>query len=498
MKKILVLFLSIFLIFSTLVACNNSNYSENEKSENETKSKTEESTDEKTETEAEKKPVSEDPTIAYPTSHADYFDVKDFEIKKLNSNAEYEKTVGFSFVKLADRNNTAKSSKPYTFTGDLSQNYYPDFDKIDDCLLNLMKQEIVNISERHPTKDTLVAYGLMKKTVDENGIATYDFNSKYIVSYKRNAKVTVQETSEVFYAKILQTIYISEKNEKGNYYSYTTLTVLDTPELTSLNIDLDMICEVPPSTYDFLDYTQNDWIYPYFMESNIKYTPKLSIEKNGYSSSFDITKITQNNETAFSIKASNSLGKGIETFGIINVKDADNKHVWYVSEKDVILYNPNEKELNSEDMQRGTNTLGDNVRYLKKPFKTADGRIIYVNVDTIKIIHPNGETEEYVRYHSTIFKKLFQCIDRLKLLGAYDVENEEALISNSENLYATISLTDNENNTVKANFYSVTDDILYVTLNGEGGYSVAKSDIDNIFENAKNFYECKDFEVKSN
>ena len=465
------------------------------------------------------------PGIAYPTTQNDYYKVKNFEIKKLGLNSEYEKLVGFNFIDIADRTDTVKGNKPYVFNDDRSKSYYPDFDKIDVCLLNFMEPDIVDIAELHPSNQTLAdeKYGLMKKVLDENGNPVLDengnekyvFASKYVVSTERETTIKLTnttsngtETTKNVKLKYLQTIYISEKNEKGNYYSYTTISILDDSEVDSIDVDLDMICEVLGSTYNFLNFTKNEWTYPAFMETGIKYATKLEMSTPDYSVSFNINnltdkynvikngKVTEETYNAISISASDSKGNKVDTFGMINAKEADKKHRWYVSRTDVKLFDADGNErFSNTDMKMGTNAIGEKTRYLAKPFKTADGRIIYVNLNDIKVIFPNGTSRTFVRYQTMIFQKFFQGINSLRLVGEYTPEDEEALISNPDNLYATFSLTNNEKETITAKFYTITSRKLYVTVNGEGGYYVSTADIDRLLENVGNFFDCKDIDT---
>ena len=458
------------------------------------------------------------PGIAYPTTQSDYYKVTDFEIKKLGANSEYEKLVGFSFD-FSDRSGSVKGNKPYLFNDDRSKSFYPDFDKIDVCLLDLMDPEIVDIAELHPSKKTLAdpKYGIMKQVLDENGEPvldekgneTYVFASKYVVSCKREADVKITsttasgtETSKTVKIKYLQTIYISDKNENGNHYSYTTITILDGSDVSSAGIDLDMICEVSGTTYNFLTYTKNDWTYPAFMETGIKYATKLEMSKPGYSVSFDIHNysetLTATKETynAIWIGASDSEGKEVSTFGMLNVKDHQG-YTWHISQNTVQVFKPDGTELfSSSDMKTANNDLGERTKYMLKPFKAADGRAIYVNLNDIKIVYPNGQSQTFVRYHTMIFQKLFQGINSLRIVGDYELEDESALISNPDNLYATLSLTDNEERTITANFYTITSRKLYVVVNGEGGYYVSTADIDRLFENVGNFFDCKDIDIE--
>ena len=447
------------------------------------------------------------PGITYPATTNDYFDVVDFEIKKLNSiSNEYDKMVGFTYIDNEERKDTAKANKPYVFNDERSSSYHPNFDRIDSCLLSFVKPEIVDTVALAPSKKTLSEYGLTSPVLDENGNPVLDeygqpkyvFSSKYVISFKRSIKLSSntgtngnKENSEI---DLIQTIYISDKNESGNHYSYTVIDVIGDSKGETIGVDLDMICEVKSSSLNFLSYSVSDWTYPAFMETGIKYATKLTLQKDGYSATFDINNLTYDGRNGISINASNSLGEKLTTFGMINAIDAGGGYTWYVSRVDVKLLK-GDKEYEGGDMDYGVNALGERTKYLKKPFLTSDGRKIYVDVNTIKIVHPGGKTEEYVRYHTMIFQKLFQNVNSMRIAGEYSMENEEAFIADPANYYATIELTNNEDYTIKADFYKVSSRKYYVVVNGEGGYYINASSLDKIFENSQKFFRCEDFQT---
>lgn len=444
------------------------------------------------------------PSITYPVTQSDYFDVTDFEIKKLNfASNEYDKMVGFTFIDTDDRTDTVRANKPYVFNDERSSSYHPNFDRIDSCLLTFMDPEIIDTVALHPSNQKLAEYGIMtpvldengEPALDENGQPKYKFNSKYIVSFKRSATISTNSGSSGNTKKVeiefIQTIYISEKNENGNYYSYTTLELIGDSEAKSIGVDLDLICEVRGSSFNFLNYSVNDWTYPAFMETGIKYATKLTLQRGDYSASFDINNLSVDGRNGISIGASNSLGESFTTFGMINATDIGGAYTWYVSRTDVKLFK-GDKEYSGGDMKYGTNALGERTKYLEKPFKTSDGRVIYVDVDTIKIVHPDGKEESYVRYHTMIFQKLFQTVNSMRIAGEYTLENEAEFIADPANLYASISLTDNEEHTIKADFYKVSARKFYIVVNGEGGYYVNSSSVDKIFDNIDKFFKCED------
>lgn len=450
------------------------------------------------------------PGIAYPTTKNDYFDVTDFEIKELNEKGEYEKTVGFTYVDIADRTDTVRGNKPYVFNDERSKSYHPNFDNIDYALLALMEPEILDIVALHPSNADIAEYGLMEKVLDENGNPVLDsngketfvFKSKYVVSFKRSADISITNTTssgaentKKVTINFLQTIYISDKNEAGNFYSYTTIELLEGSETNSAGIDLDMICEVSSTTFNFVTYDIADWTYPAFFETGIKYATNLSISSKDYSASFDINNIKEGDYNAISIVASDSKDRYTNTFAMLNVKDIDG-YDWHISRTDVQIFKGDKELFPPEDEAKvGTNAIGERTVYLTKPFKDMYGRAIYVNLNTIKIVSPDGSVIEHVRYHTMIFQKLFQGINALKFTGSYELDDDSTTVT-EENLFATVSLTDNENHTIVAKFYTISARKLYVEVNGEGGYYVASASIERLFDDVESFFNCEDIDIE--
>ena len=437
------------------------------------------------------------PGIAYPVTQNDYFDVTDFTLSK-KTDGKQQNIISFSYIDMSDRTGTVLGSKPYVFTDERSNSYQPNYDKIDTCLLAFMDPKVIDITVLSPTQAERAKYGLMKAetnadgtpVLNENGTQKYVYDSEYIISFKRSAKDDSGQT-----VNFLQTVYISQKNERGNYYSYTTLTFLDDTSLSSVTgITFDMICEVSADTFNFLSYDQHDWIYPYVIETGIKYATSVSIKKPDYNASFDITNITDGENNAISIKGNSSDGLVADTFGMLKFKDNAGNN-WLITQTDVKVYAPDgTTEMAPTGKIMGTNDIGENVKYLEKPIKDSDGNVIYVKLNEIKIDYANGTSKSYVRHQTMIFKKLYQSINSLAIIDDYYMSDadEAALVADASKYLATVSLTNNEGHTVTIDFYSLTARKAYIIVNGEGGYYVSLSAVQKIFDNSQKFFNCQD------
>ena len=440
------------------------------------------------------------PGIAYPVTQSDYFDVTDFTISKKNGD-KLDNIISFSYIDIADRTGTVRGSKPYVFTDERESGYRPNYDKIDTCLIAFMEPTIIGISVLSPTKAQLAEHGLMRieldaegnPIIDDNGNPKYVYDSAYVISFKRTAKDDANQNVE-----FLQTVYISEKNKDGNYYSYTILTFLDNKTASNITgISFDMICEVSGDTFSFLTYDQHDWIYPYVLETGIKYTTNITIKTNDYEAKFDIKNIADGDDNAISIIGSDTQGRTADTFGILKFKDQQGNS-WTVSQTDVKVYAPDGTEMAPTGKLTGTNDIGERIKYLEKPIKDADGNIIYVKLNEIKIDYINGESKTYLRHHTMIFKKLYQSLSTLAIVDDYSMtaEEEAALIADPSKHIISISISDNENNTINLECYSITARKTYIRVNGEGGYYVSTSALQKILENCNKFFNKEDIIMK--
>ncbi len=433
------------------------------------------------------------PGIAYPVTQSDYYDVDNFVLSKKENGALVPK-VSFSFIDLADRTGTVNSSRPYVFTDERSNSYRPNYDKIDACLLAFMNPTIVDIAVLSPSYADRAKYGLMKEETDENGNPVLDengnqkyvYDAEYVISFDRTAKD--ENGSDVTFN---QTIYISKKNERGNYYSYTVIS------LDKIKVSLDMISEVSGDTYNFLSYDEHDWVYPYIFEMGINYVTNITVTKPDYSASFDVTHTKDGETNAIKVVGNSSTGSFAETFDLLKFTDSAGNH-WLITETDVKVYAPDgTTEMFPTGKLAGVNDIGDRVKYLEKPVKDAEGNVIYVKLNEIKIDYANGESKTFVRHHTMIFKKLFTVIYRLAIIDDYNLSEaeEQALLNDSSKYLATIKITDNEGTITNVDFYSLTSRKAYIVVNGEGGYYVSMSAIQNVFDGALSFFNCEDIKT---
>ena len=443
------------------------------------------------------------PGIAFPVTQNDYFDVTDFVINKKNESGSYDNTVSFSYIDIADRTGTVAGSRPYVFTDDRSKSYMPNYDRIDKCLLSFMQPNIVELTVLDPTEEERAKYGLMKQVFKENGEPELDkygknvyvYDAPYVVTFNRTAKA--DDGSKIPFR---QTIYISPKPNSSNYYSFTTITILDNEnkvnEKFNKNLKLSMLCEVSGETYNFLKYDEYDWTYPYILETGIKYATNVTITKPDYTATFNIKNTVNGDLNAIKVIGSCATnGKTADTFDMLVLKDSQDR-IWHIGQNEARGYAGEIEVAPTTGRFKGINDIGEKVTYFKEPIIINDGVInkVEVNINDITIHFVNGTKQSYVRYQTMIFKKFYQSVNSLSIADNYDLtkEEEKALIADKSKYLATISLTNNEGHTTTVDFYELTARKAYIVVNGEGGYYVSTSAIKKIFENSEKFFDCQD------
>ena len=441
------------------------------------------------------------PGLTYPVTQNDYFDVSEFTISEKTDSGSMKDIISFSYVDLEDRTGTIQGGRPYVFTGDMATSYMPNFDRINTCLTKLMDPDITDIAVLSPTYEERAKYGLMKLVtdaegkpiLDSKGFEQYVYDSKYQISFKRTAEET-DENGNKKNVEFLQTIYVSEKNKDGNYYSYTTLKFLDKTDMSNITgITFDMICEVSATTFNFLSYDEFDWIYPKVLETGIIYTTNVTLKKPDYTLSFDVNNIKDEKDNATSIIATENGTPAIETFGMLKFKDKAG-NTWKVSQAEVTVHGKDGKEKMPSGRLTGTDKIGQTVVYLEKPIQDENGNAIYVNLNDVRVVYANGAEKTYVRYHTMIFKKLYQKLQTLSIVDNYEIseEDEAKLLADPSKLLATISITNTDKETTTVNFYEITSRKAYITVNGEGGFYVSTNSVVDIFESAEKFMNCED------
>ena len=436
------------------------------------------------------------PGIAYPTTSTNYFDVSDFTInqKADGTVGNYEEVITFSFIDLADRENTVEGIHPYKFTKGEFTGFRPNYDNIDACLLSLMDPTINEICVLSPSAADKIAYGIASPEVDENGNIVYDTDGNIKCVYDAKYKVTFYRTETDASGKkhkFLQTMYVSEPNYDGNYYVYTEIDFPAEP------MSLDTICEVSSATLNFLTWDSYDWVYPKILQTGILYAEEVTVKLPDYNVSFDIKHSKDGETNVIEVLSEDSKGNVINTFGLLKFVDV-NGNTWVVTPADIKVYDAAGGELKPSSRHYEYNSMGDQVRVIDTQITAKDGRRIRVMKDTVEIVHLDGKVETILRHHTTIFKKLYSLIIGFSLVDSNEMTNEEeaALIADPTKFVAKITLLDEEGGLQTLELYKLTERKTYVVVNGSGGFYVSSSYVNKVVEGIGLFVEGKDINIK--
>ena len=411
------------------------------------------------------------PQIAYPTTTNDYFDVTDFTVhtKADNTPGKYEEVISFSYIDISLRENTVEGIHPYEFTDEEFSGYRPNYDNIDVALVALMDPSINEISVLSPTAEEKIAYGLAKaETYNEDGsIKTITYDAKHKITFYRTHTDDAGQKH-----KFLQTIYVSDKKADGNYYVYT---LIDFP---IGKLSLDMICEVSSSTFNFLTWDSYKWVYPEFLQIGIVYTDEITVTTPEYSVNFDLSHDKVDSVTTLEIDVKDSKGNDFSTFGYLDFKDRHGNR-WIITPAEITVYDSAGNEIKPTSRHYEHNSIGEQVRVIDEQVTAEDGRRIRITKDYIEIIYPDNSKEEFLRYHNSLFKKLFQLTTNVSIIDSYEMtEEEEAeLIGDPSKWVATVTVKDTNGDEMTVEYYTLTARKMYIRVNGSGGFYVSTSHV---------------------
>lgn len=445
------------------------------------------------------------PNLAYFGTDNDYYDVTDFSINK-RVDGNLQELICFSYIDIEDRTGTVQGIHPYVFSGENLKGYHPNYDSISEMFYSLLNPSIVEVSVLSPSNDDKVAYGLMEKTELEDGTVKYSYNSAYTLDFDRTISVSYKdangneiEASE----KVHQTLYISKPNENGNYYVFTELRFLENTDSSKITgISLNTICEVSGSTFEFLTYDNYDWIYPTFMQIALDHTTQIEIISKDYNATFKVLKTKAGDTDILTIEASNDKGETVRTFGGMYFTDA-NGFRWTITPSEIkVLSADGKTEAKPSGRRYDYNALGEQVRVMDGYAKSANGDLIYVEKDYIKVKHLDGSMDTYLRHHNTLFKYLFNWLTSTAIVDSYNMsaEDEKALIENPDNKLLTVKVTDTEGSVFCYNFYTLTSRKSYITI-GEteevGGFYIQATRVTKFINDAKKFFAGEIIDPKS-
>jgi hypothetical protein len=434
------------------------------------------------------------PMLTYPMSINNYFDVENFSLAKKDGDA-YNEIVNFTYIDLAERENTIKALFPYVFANDLG-GYRPSSESIDFCLQSLYEPEVSEVikivkDDRNYYR-TLAEYGFYTAVKNENGESDYEISSDYIISYDYD----IIDDEGKLVDKINNMLLICGPNEDGDYYAYTIISKV-TERAGERRLEFlyayDQVLLLDGDKFSFLEYDRYKWISRSYFELNIAYCEKIELISPDYSAIIDVDNSASDSSEStksdrISVIATDSLGNSKNTFGGLAFKDA-NGYDWQITSTNVAVYLDG-KIMSTSSSYYSHNSLGQQVMCLKGYIPAADGRHIYVYEDSVLVNFPDGHSEEYVRYDTEIFRKYFQTYLYATIVDSYEMsdEDEAELLNDPTKLLLTLRLTDTEGTVTEYKFYSLTARKAYITVNGNGGFYVTPGRVQKFITDTQKFF----------
>lgn len=425
------------------------------------------------------------PTLLYPMSLNTHFDVQNFIVRQKGVE---KPIVGFSFIDLADRQNTIYVHDSFKFTKDSLKGYQPNFNSMYNTLYNLYNISFAGVEYLNPTDEELVKCGIAKEVV-KDGEKTIEFDPEYRVSFDYDAL----DDNGKFIQTVSQVIFISAKNENGNYYAYSLFYDKDNSGERFL-YSYDMVVEVEPQSLEFLGWDSYDWINPNIFELNMAFVEKIKIESNGYWAEFilDNSKNTTDDITDATnqeIIGTDSNGNFVHTLAVLDVIDK-NGIVWTITPNDITAVNSKGETQKISTAYHARNMLDKQVKAVSGYIDARDGSRVEVSANEVVVTLPNGQKVVYVRYATDLFKRYYQTLAVSSVEDTYIMSADEE--AQDRELLLTITITNIEGEVKEYKFYSLTSRKVYLTVNGVGGFYILSNRVDKFVSDAQKFF---DFEL---
>ena len=437
------------------------------------------------------------PQLTYPMTMNTYFDVEKFTIENRDHSASgkdyLSPTVGFSYVDLTLRENTIKASQPYDFLEGFGlAGYTPDSNSIDACLQGIYDPAYVKVVKLSPSLEDFIKYGLAHESgTNENGDPIYKLLAEHRITFNYDVLDDAGNVAET----LKHTIHITEPTATGSRYAFTEIVPIDengNPK-NSEAYNYNIIVEIEGHSLNFLSWDEYDWINPSYVNLNIAFCQKITLETSDYSATFELDNSAWDGTDSISsthlvVTATDSNGNSTKTFAEMKVTDTDG-NVWVITASEIKCYSSAGKELKIKTAAYEYNVMGTQVRVLNGAIPAADGSKVYVKANEIEVVTGEG-SQKILRYDTNLFRSFYTTLLYASISDSYimSVEEEAALIGNEENLLLTMTVTTTEGETKVYKFYRLTSRKAYITINGNGGFYVLTGRVEKIVSDAQRFF----------
>ena len=422
------------------------------------------------------------PKINYPLSINDYQHLTNFRVYNTET-AQNE--VAFSYIPAAERSKIY-THVTYRFDLDMFDGYIPNSENISDALLYFYETDFAGVKKLSPSNSDFVDYDLGKITTDDAGVEKFEHVSKYQIFFDYDLK----DSNEKYVRTLRHHIYISEKNEDGNYYAYSYIFDAKTEEPI---YSPDMIVEIKGHCFNFLDWRSSEWIEDRYVYLNIAHCDKIKLEANDYWAEFDIQNPDVNAEQVTSaniiISGVSSLGNNVKTFSAMTFDDKFG-YTWTVTQTGLTAQDAYGNNAAIPSAYYATNAIGKQTRVVPEAILCNNGIKVEVSANEVVITYADGSKTTYVRYATDLFRRLYQTLTVSTLESSYELspEEEAALIADPSKHILTITITDVEGNETVYSFYSLTSQKTYITVNGNGGFYVLPSRVNKFISDTQKFF----------
>lgn len=426
------------------------------------------------------------PIINYPMSMNNYLQLKNFKVYNEKTDTT---NIAFSYLSSEDRG--LYNAVTYTFDLDRYDGYIPNSDRIQDVLYYFYQMDFVGVKKLAPSSEELVKYGLGKFNTDGDD-ESFAFSSAYQILFDYE----VYDDNNKYVQTLKHLIYISEKNDEGNYFAYSL--IYDSETLEPM-YSYDMIVEIEGHCFNFFEWHPTDWIENRYFALNIAHCKTIRFETKDYWANFTLDNSlsdktsNQLSSTYIKIHGEDSLGNNVDTFSALQVTDKSG-NIWTVTQTGLTATNASGTELTITNAYYTYNILGMQVKVAPEYIPCADGSRVEVSANEVIITDPNGNKTTYVRYATDLFRLLHRTLATSTFENYYILteEEENALIADTSKLLLTLTVTDINDETTEYKFYSLTSQKAYITVNGNGGFYVLPTRVEKFISDTHKFFN---FEV---
>lgn len=425
------------------------------------------------------------PILNYPLSINNYLQLKNFKVYNENTDTT---DIAFSFLSSEDRG--LYNDVTYSFDLEKYDGYIPNSTRIQDVLTYFYQMDFAGVTKLAPSDEELVKYGLAKIVTDGDSE-----KFEYAGAYQLLFDYEVYDDNNKYVETLKHLIYISEKNENGNYYAYSLIYDAETLEPM---YSYDMIVEVKGHCFSFLEWHSSDWIENRYFALNIANCQTIRFETTDYRAEFTLDNSLSDTSSTLSstyiqIHGEDSDGHNIDTFSALQVTDKSG-NIWTVTQTNITATNAQGTTLTIADAYYTYNALGTQVKVIPEYIAAANGARIQVSANEVIVTDANGNKTTYVRYATDLFRLLYRTLTTSTFESYYVLteEEENALIADESRLLLELTVTDINGETTEYKFYSLTSQKAYITVNGNGGFYVLPSRVAKFVSDTHKFFN---FEV---